>query len=261
MKRLAYAYIIASVFFVVPVYAQQPRITVGITSYSSISDWRGNGYSSSTSPSYVFNEPNENEQEEDERSYANEYNELSVYNPYTNSSFDGDTSYSQNDPNGNTNNTATPFDPIAFWDVFHLTQPNEVTFDTQRSITGVAQHGTAVVVYVISSYTNDFNDINHMVYENTIVVGSSGVFSLELPLEEGDNIVVIKFFDPVNNLEGNIVFGEQTEQNVAQVASTVLTTQIRRMAQEIQQELEFFVPRLPGSELELELQIPGEFGL
>ncbi|MCL1996414.1 MAG: hypothetical protein FWG63_09435 [Defluviitaleaceae bacterium] len=211
MKRFACAFLGFLVFLVVPVYAQEPRITVGITSYSDISldslePHASYEYDPELDLGYFLNELNEDELPEllEDREYG--YDQSSDYDLIEN----------------------LPFDPVAFWNIFHSATPNEVTFDTRRTITGTAPYRTFVTAYVITTYENQDGDISFAIYATRVIVGSSMVFSLELPLEEGDNIVVIKFF---NEYEG---------------VDNAIASQIRRMSQNIRQELENFVPSLPG---------------
>lgn len=106
----------------------------------------------------------------------------------------------------------------------------EITFDQYRNITGADKYGTKVTLFLLTS-TQD-NDPDHqgleVVHTKQVTVGASGVFSLDAPLLEGDNTIVI------------------VSQNEYYQHTDIIATEIRRMPFTIRQELELFTPRLPG---------------
>lgn len=114
-----------------------------------------------------------------------------------------------------------------------LTPNQEITFDYQRTITGIAPYNTSVSLFVIVTNYNPDGTKKVGLYQNYVTVGSSGVFSLNTPLQEGVNTIII-------------ILNAQDEQYTPSFVAAV-----RRMSLEIKHELEGFSIRLPGDEVNL----------
>lgn len=98
----------------------------------------------------------------------------------------------------------------------------QVTFDTYRTITGISDEGTTINIRVL-------NNIDGKLVESfTIkdVVGVSGLFSYDLPLQVADNIIRV----------------EATKDNM----ESITITTIRRIGLEIKHEIEGQSIALPG---------------
>jgi len=98
----------------------------------------------------------------------------------------------------------------------------EVTFDESRTFTGVAPVGSIIKVNIFTVEDGEILNIGDI----SNIVGSSGVFSADIPLAEASNIIFITMTD-----EDGFV---------------VMLTTIKRLAIEIRQELETRRPNLPG---------------
>lgn len=89
----------------------------------------------------------------------------------------------------------------------------EVTFDATRAVTGRTFAGTKLRAV-------NFVEIDEQLdrqFENEVIVGASGVFSLSLDLDEGDNVIALIF--------------------EREVDTTIVVSSIRRMPENVKLEL------------------------
>lgn len=94
----------------------------------------------------------------------------------------------------------------------------EITFDATRSVTGRAASDTRLRVYT--------GNADSFFAVSDIITGSSGVFSIDIELQEGENLIALVF--------------EKDETTVIVVSS------IRRMSEEVKLELGNSAGLLPG---------------
>lgn len=97
-----------------------------------------------------------------------------------------------------------------------------VTFDTYRTITGIADENTVITIIVLNEIDDELIEI--VEYKNT--VGVSGIFSQDVHLNVADNVIIIKATK--DNMEDEII------------------TTIRRMGLDIKSEIEGQNIALPG---------------
>jgi hypothetical protein len=105
---------------------------------------------------------------------------------------------------------------------------SDVTFDTERVITGTARSHSRVLVHVFSIADGEVIFIN----TNQTYVGASGVFSLEAPLYVSDNVVVVV----------SVIVDEVLEK----ARISIIATSINSMDPEIRNALENRSSTLPG---------------
>ncbi|MCL1936430.1 MAG: hypothetical protein FWF57_08690 [Defluviitaleaceae bacterium] len=110
------------------------------------------------------------------------------------------------------------------FDDFFSTLFVETTFDEIRTITGTANSGTTITVFLLNSNENNIL----LVHEESVNVGPSEVFSFELLVPLGENVVFILF--------------EDTNGEFVKVAA------MRKMSSDIKQDIFEFTPRFPGTE-------------
>lgn len=102
----------------------------------------------------------------------------------------------------------------------------EVTFDEYRTVTGTAPYTTTINLVLLTYKNDDSEESETKFHSEEHVVGLAGVFSLDVPLAQGYNIVILIF---------------TTEDTVA-----VMVSQINRMDMEIKLELGNPSLTLPG---------------
>lgn len=95
----------------------------------------------------------------------------------------------------------------------------QTTFESVHVVNGVASRETDVRVFV-------FNEQQRAFLSNVATVGRSGVFSLDIPLAHGENILIF-------------VFTLESQQSA-------LVASIYRSSEDILENLLIFSPRLPG---------------
>ena len=105
-------------------------------------------------------------------------------------------------------------------------EAQEVTFDIYRTVTGTAAYGTHISLFLLVNTDEEYG--LQALAQKHVTVGPSGVFSLEIPLSEGGNILVL------------------TAYNQEDETASIVTSKLRRMPFNIRQQLELFTPRIPG---------------
>ena len=118
-----------------------------------------------------------------------------------------------------------------FWDFFAYVSGSveaDVTFDTERAITGTARSYSRVMVHVFSIIDDELLST----YNDYTYVGASGVFSLEAPLSVADNVVVVLSID--------------IDEDIGQARINAIFASISSMDLEIRHALENRPNSLPG---------------
>lgn len=120
-----------------------------------------------------------------------------------------------------------------------LNSPNlqqEITFDAYRILTGTAPQYSIVTLFIVVN-TDDIVYEAPLLHLSSVTVGYSGVFSIDIPLIEGYNTILISFNDP------SYYYTSVSYNHM------VVAAKIRRMPEILLDELSLSTPRLPGYNL------------
>lgn len=98
----------------------------------------------------------------------------------------------------------------------------QVTFDTYRTITGISDEGTTISISVLNNIDGQLIEV----FDIEDVVGISGLFSYDVPLQVTDNVITIR----------------AAKDNM----KSLITTTIRRIGLDIKHEIEGQSITLPG---------------